>query len=304
MKKWFAVFCVVVMAGCTGAVEKKESAGRPVLTVSILPQEYIVQQIAGDAFDITVLVPDGSGPETYEPTARQMQEIHNSKAAFITGLLDFEKSWMPKVAELNPGLKVVNLSEGLHLIGEEEHEGHGHAMENLLEEHEGHHHSGIDPHIWLSVKEIKNQLPLILETLIELDSANKPLFTANYNRFSRYLDSVDNIISEKMGTAAGKVSFMIYHPALSYFARDYGVEQIPIELGGKEPSPVYMKELIDVARGKGISTIYYSQQFERRSAETIAGQLGLKLAVFNPLEPDIPNNLLRFTNSITGNETK
>lgn len=301
--RWLTLlFIPLLFTSCNS--RKKEIETLSSITVSIRPQKYIIEQIAGNRFSIHVLVPDGSGPETYEPTPRQMQEISKSRACFITGLLDFEKKWINEVSDLYPDLLVVNLSHGVNLItGElghtEDHQGHQHIEEKSQNDNEEHIHSGTDPHIWLSLKELRTQSNIVLKTLVELDPENKGYYTSNHSKFIKYLDSSDVAIQSKISSFRKPVVYMIYHPSLSYFARDYGLEQIPIELEGKEPGPGYMKELIDIAKARDIKTIYYSPQLDKRSPETIANQLGIKAKHFNDLEEDIVNNLLNLTEELT-----
>ncbi len=268
------------------------------ITVSIRPQKYMVEQIAGDYFNINILVADGSGPETYEPSAKQMKEVSESKTYFMTGLLDFEKGWLQKVAELHPNLKIVNTSSGVDLIEGEMHHDHSHG-----EEHH-HHDAGVDPHIWLSIKELKVQSNTILKELIRLKPEMETEFAGNHAAFNSRLDSLDIVIANKFKALGQQPVFMIYHPALSYFVRDYGVKQLPIELGGKEPSPSYMKELIDMAKENKINTIFYSEQFDIKSAKTLSDQLGLELVAFNPLEENIEQNLLTFTDRVISSTVK
>lgn len=284
------IMLATLLFSCNRAVEK---ANKPTITVSILPQKHMVEQIAGQNFNINVLVPDGSGPETYEPTAQQMQEISKSTICFTVGLLDFEKSWLHKANEMYPNLKVVNTSVGLDLI-------EGHAEYN--HDH-GHYHSGIDPHTWLSLKEIKKQSKTMLDQLVQIDPENKDTYTSNQQKFVARLDSLDSVIASKLSSVE-KPSFMIYHPSLSYYSRDYNIEQISIEFEGKEPSPSHMKELIDIAKAKKISTIFYSEQFDKRSAKAIADQLGITMAGFNPIAENFEDNLLNITNQIIESNTK
>jgi zinc transport system substrate-binding protein len=312
--RWLTLLLILLLflsVKCTN--RKEESKTLPSITVSIRPQKYLIEQIAGDRFNIHILVPDGSGPETYEPTPKQMQEISKSRACFITGLLDFEKSWINEVSGLYPDILVVDLSQGVNLIISEQgktggHEGHQHDAEDHQDhqhhhqnhnEVEGHNHSGTDPHIWLSLKELKIQSNNVLKTLVELDPDSKGYYTNNHSNFVKYLDSSDAEIQSKISSYGKQVVYMIYHPSLSYFARDYNLEQIPIELEGKEPGPGYMKELIDIAKAKGLKTIYYSPQLDKRSPETIAQQLGIKAKQFNDLEEDIVKNLLNLTEQLT-----
>lgn len=269
------------------------------ITVSIRPQKYMVEQIAGDHFNINVLVADGSGPETYEPSAKQMKEVSESKTYFMTGLLDFEKGWLQKVAELHPNLKIVNTASGVDLIEGDPHHEHSHG-----DAHHHHHDAGVDPHIWLSIREIKVQSNTILKELIRLMPELETEFAGNHATFNSRLDSLDAVIADKFTSLGQQPVFMIYHPALGYFARDYGLRQLPIELGGKEPSPSYMKELIDMAKENKINTIFYSEQFDIKSAQTLSDQLGLELVAFNPLEENIEQNLLTFTDRVISSTVK
>jgi len=302
--RWFNIFIsltgLVTIMGCSGCRNKSIETSVKTITVSILPQKYMVQKIAGDKFKINVLVPQGSGPETYEPTAMQMQSLSKSTLYFTIGLLDFEKGWHNRISELNPDLTIVNTSDGIELLkGHSDKGKNGHSNG----EHDGHHHEGIDPHTWLSLKAVKIQSLTIRDHLISIDPANKDFYTNNQYHFSRQLDSIDALIINKLKTVHSP-AFMIYHPSLSYFSRDYGIEQIPIELEGKEPSPTYMCELIDIAKQKKINTIFYSQQFDKRSAEIIATQLKITLSGFDPLAENIEKNLLTITNQIFNSTTK
>lgn len=283
--RWIIILIILaVFTGCNTTIEKDNKVS---ITVSILPQKYIVEQIAGDHFNINVLVPEGNGPETYEPTALQMQEVSKSKMYFMTGLLDFEQGWLTNVGKMHADLKIINTSESIELLT-------GHVCDD---HHHDHSHMGVDPHIWLSLKAVKIQALNIFNQLVELDPLNKEIYNSNFHSFYHLLDSVDSIITQRYSDS-GPQGFMIYHPSLSYYANDYGIEQISIELDGKEPSPAHMRELIDIATEKKINTIFYSEQFDKRSAETIAKQLSIKLAGFNPLAENIVENLLSITDQI------
>lgn len=249
------------------------------ITVSILPQKFIVSQISGEQVKINVLVPEDANHETYEPTAAQMVEVGNSQAYFSLGHLDFENSWLNKLHQSNPEMKIFDTSTGIDLIAAEEHEHGDHT-----------HQSGIDPHIWLSVSAVRIQAENILEGLKVIDSVNGKYYEANYQKFMLTLDSLDAEIHRLFESIPSR-SFMIYHPSLGYFARDYQLEQIAIEQEGKDPSPAYMKNLIDLAEAKNISTIFISSQFSKQSALTIAEQIHAKVEEFNPTAPDWINNM-------------
>ncbi len=280
MLKTFLLILILFITGLYGCQSNRPAeTGAKTATVTILPQKYILERIAGDKFSINVLIPEEANHETYEPTARQMIETGKSAVYFKVGHLDVEKSWLGKLAESNPGMKIFDTSEGYNLMSGETHM-HGDHM------HEG----GTDPHTWLSVSGVRVQASNILKGLTEVDPENGAFYKSNYELFLASLDSLDREIRVII-TSAGTKSFMIYHPSLGYFARDYDLQQIAIEQEGKEPSPAYMKELIDLALEKNIRTIFISSQFNKQSALTIAGQINAKVEEFNPSSPDWSNNL-------------
>ena len=266
------------------------SSDSKIITVSILPQKTILSAIAGDKFNINVLIPEEGNHETYEPTAQQMAETGKSIAYFKLGHLDFEITWLNKLTGNYPGMKTFDTSDGLELIRGEE-VVHGDHM----------HHGGIDPHIWLSVKAVKIQAANMLKGVKELDAANSDYYEANFTQFSIELDSLDQQIKNIIETA-GTHDFMIFHPSLGYFARDYDLNQIPIELEGKEPSPAYMKQLIDLGREKQIKSIFISSQFSNQSALAIAGQLNATLVEFNPVDAKWKENMLYIAEIIAGTD--
>lgn len=279
------------------------------ITVSIRPQKYIVEQISGDKFKIKVLVPDGSGPETYEPTSRQLREISQSKMYISTGLLDFENSWLPKVQELYPNLDIVNSSEGISLI--DDHHEHDHRdgeIEKSDDNHDKLHthsiHAGIDPHIWLSINTIIIQANNIKNSLSKLDPDHADYYKRNFAIFLNRLDSLDKAIRQQYTVLNKAVSFVIYHPSLGYYCRDYSIEQLAIEMEGKEPSPAYLRELIDLIKEKNITTVFYSNQFDKRSAETIAKQLKIPLTPINPLAENVEKNILEITEKIIASQKR
>jgi zinc transport system substrate-binding protein len=290
----FSLFIIILIFAANWSCQSNRTSENitKVVTVTILPQQYVLSKIAGDKFSINVLIPEDANHETYEPTARQMVETGRSMAYFKVGHLDVEKSWLGKIGDSNPGMKIYDTSEGLDLIYGETHM-HGDHV------HEG----GIDPHTWLSVSGIKVQADNILKGLTENDPENAAFYKNNHALFVASLDSLDREIRSILDSS-GTDRFMIYHPSLGYFARDYNLTQIAIEQEGKEPSPAYMKELIDLARQKKINTIFISSQFNKQSAVTIAGQLNAKVEEFNPSSPDWGNNMVSIARKIAGTTAK
>jgi zinc transport system substrate-binding protein len=276
------------LVSCKG---KPAGTGKPQLTVSIIPQKFLAAYIAGDKFDIQVMLPTGSNHESYEPAPRDMEKISSSKLYLAIGALDFELTWMDRFKASNPEMQVINTSDGIVMLN-----GHIHEEKNDAE-HKSH---GIDPHAWLSPACMKIQGSNICKALSNSDAANSAFYKANLDRFNRLADSVDRIIREKLASKEGK-SILIFHPALAYFARDYKLNQFSIEQDGKEPSPSYLGELIKIAKQKGIKAIYISKEFDTRNAEAIAREIDGKVIVFDPMAENWPANMVHLAQLIAEN---
>jgi zinc transport system substrate-binding protein len=278
MKKILILILLIgAVIGCK-TNKKGESDSKPIVTVSILPQKYFIDRISGGLIDVNVMVPEGSDPHIYEPTAKQMKDLSNSDAYFKIGYIEFELAWLDKFTALNPKMRIVDHSKNADLITPE----HDH-----IEDHEDHHHHnhGVDPHIWSSLTEAKKICKISFDNLIELYPQYKNEFEANYKMLSNDLDSLDSYIKEKLSTLIGK-KFMIYHSALAYYARDYKLEQVSIETDGKEPTPLEIKNIIELALKENIKVIFVQKQFNTHGAEVLAKEINGRVVQVDPLGYD------------------
>ncbi len=264
-------------------------AEKPIhVVVSILPQKYFVKKIGGDRVQVSVMVLPGANPATYEPKPRQMVNLAKSEIHFAIGV-PFEENWLPKFAKTNPKMKIVHTQAGITKIPMKA-GGHGHHQ---TEHDNGKISAGAkDPHIWLSPPLVMVQAKNILDGLVKADPEGRMVYETNYNVFLEELKVLDKEIKSVFETMGQDNRFMVYHPSWGYFADTYGLEQIPIELEGKKPSPRKLLKLIQEARKDGIKVIFVQPQFSEKSAETIAGAIGGKVVFADPLAEDWGNNLL------------
>jgi zinc transport system substrate-binding protein len=209
------------------------------------------------------------------------------------GYTAFELAWMEKLASANSEMTIADLSEGIELISENE-EDHGKDFES------DHHHHGIDPHIWLSPMNVKGICENIYEALAEMYPEHEDEFSSNLIIFEGKLDSLDRFIKASLEDLDSR-SFFTYHPALSYFARDYNLEQYPIELGGKEPSPAHLKKLVDLGKQNRISLIFLQMQFDQRNAEVLANEIDAEIVQINPLDIEWFEQMILITNKLKSN---
>lgn len=257
--------------------------------VSIPPQKAFVERIGGEYVDVQVMVPPGASPATYEPRPRQMADLSRAAAYFAVGV-PFERAWLGRIAAANPSMRIVHTESGVERmpIAAHIHEGE----EGSGSPAPGHEGEILDPHIWLSPPLVKTQALTIMEALSFLDPANSGHYSAQYELLTGELDTLDRRLREILTPVRGK-AFMVFHPSWGYFAQAYGLEQMPIEVSGREPSPREMTDLIGFARRHGIRTIFVQPQFSRASAESIARAIQAQVVVADPLAEDWSDNLLR-----------
>ena len=270
----------LAVAGCG---RRQRTAGPDALLVSIQPLKYLVDNIVGDDFEVTVLVPPGSSPETYEPTPAQIKSAETAKLLFFTGLIDFETSLLLRFDDKE---RFVNLSAGIDVIVGSCSHGHG---------HEGHSH-GVDPHTWMSPRELLRMAGTAYSRIHELypDSVS---YTANYAKIKEELEWLDSEIASIVDMS-GRRSFVIFHPGLTYYARDYGLRQIALEQDGKEPSVRQLQQIVNEARSENITRVFYQSEFPRNVVEVAAAEIGAVPVEIDILGYDIIGNILNLTNLI------
>lgn len=271
MKTLLPIICLLLALSSCRNAEKND---KPTITVTIEPLRYFTEAIAGDKFNVVSIVPEGSSPETYDPTPQQMVNLNKSIAYLRIGYIGFEQSWISKLQENFPELSFYDTSAGVNLI----HQQCSHSHGNNGEEKHAH---GIEPHIWNSTENAKIIANNICNALEEIDNRNSDYYQHKLDSITEIIERTDNEIRNIISGA--EKTFLIYHPALTYFARDYGLEQISIEEGGKEPSPAHLQSLIKLCREKNAKVIFVQQEFDMRNAETIAKELGVKVIPVNPL---------------------
>ena len=271
-----SIFIVVFLAGllASPSILWSESGGLRVV-VTIPPQAEFVEKVGGEHLQVTVLVPPGANPHTYEPTARQMIEVAKAKIYFQVGSgIDLELTFTEKLIKINSGIIVINCSEGIQIVDR-------------------------DPHVWLSPKNAKIIVKNIYKALVQVDPENEEYYRRNMESYLKELESLDEEIRRILENLTDRC-FIVYHPAWGYFARDYNLTQIPVEKEGKEPTARGLMALIDQARELNKKVIFVSPQFDRRKAETIAENIDGKVVFLDPLAKDYVNNLRLVALKIAG----
>lgn len=268
-----------VLSGCI----EKAADGRMV-AVTIEPQRFFAEQIAGDKFVVHTVVPSGQSPETFDPTPQQMVRIGKSEAYLQIGHIGFEQAWMQTIRENNPDMQVFDLSKGFRVIETEE-------------EHDGHHHHGVDPHIWSCIEGARQVTLHTMAAFCKLDPENVAYYQDNMDKVMAMIDSTETVLLDLISPLNNR-TFIIYHPALTYFANEFNLKQLCIEMDGKEPSPALLKELVETARANNARVVFVQQEFDKKNAELIAKEAGCRLVSINPLSYNWSEEMIRIAKAL------
>ena len=264
---------LMVTAGTLFSCSSAKNDNANKITVSIEPLRYLTEQIVGDRFEVVTMVPKGSSPETYEPTARQMADLSESILYIKVGELGFERTWMPRLTSNAPHITVVNSSEGITS------------------------HIGDDPHSWMSARNAIIMAHNIYEAVKRIDVKDSVFFRQRLDSLCNVIHATDKYIRQTTAQAHCK-SFIIYHPALTYFASDYGLEQLALEEHGREPSASELEQIISTARAKGVKTMFVQREFANRNVDIITNTIGARKVEINPLGYDWNKEMRRIAAEI------
>ena len=278
-----AIFSLLI-AGFLSACSPQPASQEKTLYVSILPMRSLVKEIVGEDFRIEVLVPPGASPETFEPTPRQFIGLNEAQLVFNVGLLEFETALLDKIEDRT---KIVDLSRGIVRIEVS----CAHAGRNGSD-----HAYGVDPHVWTSPRALQRMAENAYEAIHARwpDSAK---YTANHARLQEELRQLDLRTAEKIARS-GIRYFIIYHPALTYYARDYGLRQEAVEGHGKDANGKRLTAHNSPAPKDGIGRILYQSQFPVSVVETIARDIGAECTEIDPLREDAIANIDSITDLI------
>ncbi|MFW6176354.1 MAG: metal ABC transporter solute-binding protein, Zn/Mn family [Thermoplasmatota archaeon] len=251
------------------------------VAVTIPPQKEFVEEIGGDNVKVTLMVPPGQDPHSYEPETRQMRELAKADIYFKVGSgLEFEKTWMSTMKEYNPDMKIVDGSNGIQLLTMDNHEAD-----------DGHEHDeDVDPHIWLSPKNAIKMVDNLVNGLIEKDSDNEEFYKENAEDYKNKLSELDSELKEGLSQYKQR-EFLVYHPSFGYLENEYNLTQIPIQEQGKQPGTKGLENIIAQAKENNISVIFVSPQFDDSNANTIAEEIDGEVVKLNPLAEDYLDNM-------------
>ena len=239
--------------------------------VSIVPQKTILKNIAKDKIDITVMVQTGSSPHNYEPKPSQMKDVAKADLYFSIGV-EFENIWLDRFYTQNKNMKIIDISKGIK--------------------------KNKDPHIWTNTNKIKKIALNTYSALIKYDPKNYSFYTKNYNNYIKKINQTTEKIKEILKNTPENSKFMVFHPSWGYFAQQFHLIQLPIQIDGKAPKPKDIIKLIQTAKKQNIKAIFTAPEFSQKSAQTIAQQLNINVIRVSPLDPNLLENLVKLAKAI------
>jgi zinc transport system substrate-binding protein len=259
---------ILVMVAAMFTPSNAKAADRRSVFVSIAPQKFLVEQLAGDAVSVHVLLPSGASPATYEPTPKQMAALGTASLLFLIGA-PFEAPILDKISRVMPDLQTVDCRSGVEL---EPMDDHAHAHSESL----------FDPHIWLDPLRMKTVASTTADALKRLLSETGPEIQQNLQRLLDAIDQRHEQIRSILEPYAGK-SILVFHPAFGYFTRRYGLHQIAVENEGKAPSARRLAEVISTFDDGSVTAIFVQPQFSTSAAQRVADALGCEVVTLDPL---------------------
>ena len=254
------------------------------------------------------MVKPGNSPHTYEPKPSQMRAISKADLYFAMDV-EFEHVWLKKFQSINKNMKIVDLDYGIkkmqmeaHSHEEEKHDEHAHHDHEKHDDHEKHEeydeHTGLDPHIWTSPQNVKVIAKNIYTALVKNDMENKAYYTKRYNDFMSHIEQTDAKIKSILKDTKDGEKFMVFHPAWGYFAAQYHLTQVSIEIQGKNPKPRQVAHLINEAKEEKVKAIFTAPEFSESSAKQIARELNVPVIKVSPLNPNWSENLINLAHAI------
>ncbi len=267
--------CMFVFTGCSNATEESNvtessETSKPIVAVTIVPEETFVTAVCGDLVEVVTMVPPGNSPENYEPTAELMQKFEKAALYFSIGVPTEEANIIPSVGDTT----VISLAERVAEV----------YPDRTFDSGER------DPHIWLSPKRVKVMIEVIVDEMSKIDPDNVNTYEENGQAYIEELEDLNAQIESVLIDVQSK-NFIVYHPAFGYLADDYGLTMYALEEDGKEATAKHLQEMIDLAKEKNIKVIFYQEEIDSSQSQSFAEEIGGKTIQLAPLAEDYINNL-------------
>jgi len=275
----------LVSSSCTSS----SKPAKPTITVSIEPQKWFLERIVGDKMNVNSILSTGADPENFEPSITNMKLLEQSSCYMKIGHFSFEDAIIERITQNHTDIPIINTSDSVSLIIE-----HNHEHCNGVHEH------GIDPHIWNSAKNARIIANNMYKNVVQLDSTHTEYYQSNFKQLINLIDSIDSLCMQVLTTAKNR-SFIVWHPSLTYFARDYNLKQIAVGFEGKELSVSETRNIINIIQQEGATVFLVEGKGNVKRTELIATEIpSLEISTITPLNYEWDKELVHTATAIAG----
>ena len=289
-----AVLTVLSVTGCRNvAGDSGDTTGRTKVAVSIEPLRYFVSAVGGDSVDVSVVMPRGADPETFEPGVAAMKKMHEADVLLTTGLLPFERRIVGSGSE---SALLFGVADGVGLIYGTHDAAHHHDAGG--EGHEAAHaHGEADPHVWSSVENARIIAANVVDALVAANPERADYYHERGGLLQARLDSLSGVWAQRMAGKQG-AAFVVWHPALSYFARECGLRQIALNVDNKENSSLRLRDIIQDARSHDAGALFVAKGHNPAQTAPVADELGVRPVEIDVMSADWEGEMEKVVNAI------
>jgi len=287
------VLIVSLLAGCGTPQEPSASNAngnqsqdkKLSVYTSFYPMYDFASKIGGDKIDAVNMVPAGTEPHEWEPTAADIAGLEEASVFIYNGA--GMEHWVEDVLESiqNDSLIAVEASKGLTLLEGHHDDEEEHSEEEEHSDEDEHSHGEFDPHVWLDPMNAKAEMESIKNSFIQADLDNKDYYEANYTKYAGEFDALDKEFRDAITSLPNK-DIIVAHQAFGYLCSAYGLNQVPVEglAPDSEPDPARVAEIIEFAKEHDVKIIFFEELVSPKVAEVIASAIGAKTDVLSPVE--------------------
>ncbi len=277
---------MVFFSGCS----QNEKQKKPLILVSIPPYKYFVEKIVGDHFRVESIVPSGVDSHTFEPKPKQMQSYFAAKIWF--GIGDpYEKKLKASLQYHNQNLLIYDLGDTVKLMNYD-----NHTIE-ISDHHHHHDHSNVDIHFWMSPPLVIQQAAFITNIIASQDPEHASDYRKNLESFTKEIDDLNIEIQDLLHSLKYR-TFLTSHPSFGYFCQEYNLEQISLEIEGKEALAREINRITSLAKTKNVKVVLIEPQFSSKSARIIAKKLNLPVKMVDPYSEEYKKSLLHLAKTL------
>lgn len=281
-----ALIASLMMVSCNGkkttaqTSESDTKIDKPIIAVSIVPQQTFVQKVCGDDYEVVTIIPPGYSPASYDPTPVEAEKFNKAVIYFTVGV----PAEVNILKRISSDTKIVHLED---IVAKK-------YDDRLLG-------TSRDPHIWLSPKRVQVMVDTIAQNLVILNNGTVD-YAANAKAFNAELTQLESDITDLLAPVKNQ-SFVVFHPAFGYFADEFGLKMYALEEDGHEATPNHLMEMVDFAKENGIKTIFYQAEIDSAQSKSFAEEIGGVSAALSPLSGDYIANLHKMAQTIKDSQS-